>query len=456
MLTTPEELRLKGTLSEAQYNSLLHDLAELGAKAKKENTLVIGKFATTLYGFVEADVIRDDTRSYIDAAGSSPIARPGTNGGDLGRTIFGVRNSRLGFRLTAPEVNGVRASAQLEMDFLANQASNPPRNVGSSEAPFFNNAGMRVRHALLKMETDVVNVWFGQTWQLAGWQGGFQPNTVAIQGIPGEIYGRTAQLRLDKVVKAGPVAIEVAAAALRPPQMDSGVPDLQAGVKLSFEGLKGVQSIGQTGTDIAKAAVGLSGGVRHFRVPNSASSAASTVGAEGYLLAADVLIPVIPAAERKAWALTVLGEAAVSTGYADQYSGLSGGAGVGLPAGTSDSAAYTKVANVDPGLVGWSSASGALETVDWRTLIVSAQLTLPPEGKLWLAGAYSNSFSDNVGHFGAAKSVWGREFWWDANLFADVTPALRFGLEFSRFTQVYGDKVQATNNRVQLSGFFIF
>ena len=48
------------------------------------------------------------------------------------------------------------------------------------------------------------------------------------------------------------------------------------------------------------------------------------------------------------------------------------------------------------------------------------------------------------------------EVWWDANVFADVTPAIRFGLEYSHFQQTYGSGVQAPDQRVQLSGFFIF
>jgi hypothetical protein len=455
VLATLDALHKNGALGDAEYRAALDDLAELGNRAKEENTLLVGRFATTMYGFVEGDVIRDDTRSFLDGAGSGAIARPDTLSGQLGRTLFGVRNSRIGFRVGAPEYAGMRASAILEMDFLGNQPANPPRSSGYSEAPFFNNPTFRVRHMLLKLDSDVVNLWIGQTWELVGWQGGFQPNTVAIQGIPGELYARTAQVRLDRTIKAGPLALELAVAVLRPPQMDSGVPDLQAGIKLAFTHFTAVQTIGQTGTAIAPAALGISGGIRHFRLPNFATAVTGTSGAEGKMLAADLLLPVIPAAERKAWALTVLAEGALSSGYADQYSGLSGGAGVGQPSGVNP-ADYAKVADVDPGLVGWSSQTGQLTTADWRTLIVSAQLYLPPQGKLWVAGSYSNSYSDDSGELGAAKSVFGHEIWWDANLFADLTPAVRLGFEYSQFRQTYGDGIQATNNRLQFSGFFIF
>ena len=234
----------------------------------------------------------------------------------------------------------------------------------------------------------------------------------------------------------GPLSLDIAAAALRPVQFDSEVPDLQGGIKLTYDDFKGVQTVGQTGTNLASAAIGVSGGVRRFRLPINTSAAANTESVEGNIVAADILIPVIPASTRKAWALTVLGEGALSSGAPDVYQSLTGGAGVGTPPG-STSASYAKVADIDPGAVGWSTATGQLKTVDWRTFIVSGQFYLPPQGNLWLAGAYSNSYSDNIGEFGSKTSTWGHEVWWDANLFCDVTPVTRLGLEFFQFTQTY-------------------
>ena len=60
--------------------------------------------------------------------------------------------------------------------------------------------------------------------------------------------------------------------------------------------------------------------------------------------------------------------------------------------------------------------------------------------------------------------------WADGNLFVDVKPALRFGLEYSWFRQRYADadlvaptafftydgKPIADNHRVQLSAFYLF
>ncbi len=110
-------MREKGVISQAEYESAVHDLRETsGQHAPEEGTVVIGKWATTLYGFAEADYIYDTTRSFNDGAGEALIARPsssgGNNAGDNGRMTMGVRNSRIGFRLKAPEVAcGIRTSA---------------------------------------------------------------------------------------------------------------------------------------------------------------------------------------------------------------------------------------------------------------------------------------------------------------------------------------------------------
>ena len=452
--STLELLRKKGILSEKEYREALEDLIEVGSRAKREPTVVLGHFAATMYGFVEADSIHDSTRSFVDLAGMGAIGQPGTVGGDNGRTMFGVRNSRLGFHLQAPETNGIRTSGLLEMDFLGNQPGTPPKPA-FGEAPFWNNPTFRVRHFILKADTDYLSLWFGQTWELVGWQGAFQPNTVAIQGVPGELYARTPQIRAVHAFKVGPTTLEVAVAALRPPQMDDEMPDLQGGLKWSIDGWKGVQTIGATGTAITPAAVGLSGGLRQYKLLTGASPDAFTT-AEGHVVAADILLPILPAKTRKSWALTFLGEATSGTGDADLFTGLTGNAAVGAPTGyTGGSKAYAALADIDPGLAGFNP-SGSLETIDWRTLMVSAQLYLPPEGNLWIAGSYSNTYSDNISDFGSASSVWSHEIWWDLNLFADVTPSTRLGLEYSHFTQTYVNGVQAPDTRVQLSAFYIF
>lgn len=419
-------------------------------------TAAVGRYRVTLYGFAEADAIHDSTRSFVDLAGMAPIARPGTPNGDLGRTMFSVRDSRLGLRLTGPDAEGPRVGGRFEMDFLGNQPAPPPKPNGSSEGPFFNNATFRLRYSLLEIEQGPLSVWAGQYRQLIGWQETYRANTVSIQGVPGELYGSAPQLRLRGAFRSGPTVLHVAFAVLRPPQMDSEVPDLQGGVRWSLEGWKGVQSEGATTTRIANASVGLSGAWRRYGLPGGAGGNALR-HVDGGAVAANLLVPILPADHRRAWALTLLAEGVQGAGDADLYTGLSGGAGAGAPPGyPGGSTAYARVADVDPGLVGWSNRSGAIEPVRWKSLLLSLQWYLPPGGDLWLAAGLSTMVSDNVAEFGLPAALFDRETWWDFNLFADVYASVRLGLEYARFSQRYVDGVWARNDRFQLSTFYLF
>ena len=62
---------------------------------------------------------------------------------------MGARNSRIGFRIKAPEISGsIRTTAMLEMDFLGTQL--PVGNSGEgvyqgTEGAFFTNPTFRIR-----------------------------------------------------------------------------------------------------------------------------------------------------------------------------------------------------------------------------------------------------------------------------------------------------------------------
>src|SRR6266700_8332260 len=209
------------------------------------------KFTATFYGAIEADAIWDSTESLNDFGGVAAIARPsGSYTGAAGHHRFteSIRNSRIGFRVTAPELAGLRTSALVEVDWIGNAPPTFQQTTGGvSEAGFWNNAGMRVRHVYLKMESYYVDLLFGQTWNLFGWQTWFHPLTVEIQGVPGQLFGRTMQLRLSHLIKTDAVNVEMAAAAVRAPQRDSGLPDGQGGLRLVINDWKGVHTAGGVG-----------------------------------------------------------------------------------------------------------------------------------------------------------------------------------------------------------------
>ena len=414
--------------------------------------LVTGsKWDMSLYGFIELDSAYDTTESFNDLAANGAIARPGSYVGEHDRTQFSARNTRLGVRVNAPEYEGMKSSAQLEGDFFGNQPT------PLAESAFFNNPTFRIRHANLKLETPYIDVLVGQYWELFGWQSYFHPNTVELQGVPGQVYSRTPQIRLSKKVQAGDFSFEVAVAALRPPERDSGLPDGQAGLKLNFDALKAYHTAGGAGSALDSASIGVSAVGRKYKVAEFAAAPANTTNANGYGISVDALIPVIPATkESKGNAFTITGSYVNGAGIADQYTGLSGGvAEPALPNPTGKTPAPVYTPNVDNGLVMYK-ADGTLHPVQWTSYIVGAQYYLPPNGRVWLSGVYSHMSSDNAHAFGDKTKVFDKSDWGEGNIFVDVTPAIRFGAEYAYFRQTYVDGVNAPDTRIQLSGWLIF
>lgn len=468
-LVTLEIMREKGIISQAEYDSAVHDLSEsVGNQVGAQQSVVVSKWAATLYGFVEADSIIDSTRSLNDTAGNSLIARGGTAAGDNARVTFGARNSRIGFRLKAPEFHGVRASAMLESDFLGTQLaveSGPYPPVVSpspygTEAAYLTNPTFRIRHMNLKLETPVVDILFGQYWQLFGWQPLYNPNTVQIQGVVGEVYSRTPQFRISKTVHAYPVTFEIAVAAVRPVQRDSGSPDGEGGIRLALDSLTALQTLGSTGTQISSASIAATGLIRHVQVnsfsPTGASVGDSTTKLTMGGMTAEAFLPLFPATkDNKFMSFAVQGEFATGYGIADQYTGLTGG--VAFPTPTKGT--YTP--DIDPGIVTFDYA-GKLHGIQWNSYLVGAQWYLPAtDGKVWLSGNFLHMQSANmhyyaVGTIGSPTSLMGSEQFYDVNLFFDPVPAVRFGLEYANTRTNYLDGTHATNLRGQFSGFFIF
>jgi hypothetical protein len=416
-----------------------------------------GKWATTFYGFVEFDAIHDSTEpgltSINDSQGNAALARPGTYQASNGQTLFGARNSRIGFKLNAPESDGIKASAVLEMDFLGNQPTST-----ASQAALIGNPAFRVRHMALKLENPVVDVLLGQYWQLFGWQSAFHPNTVEIQGVPGQVYSRAPQARLSKTIKTGPINLDMAIAAARPPSRNSEEPDGQAGLKLTFNHWKGLHTAGSTGTAVDGLAIGVSGVARHFVLPGFTGVGHSKTN--GWGVSIDALLPVIPASmDHRANALTLTGSFVTGTGISDLYTGLNGG--VGFPAPPNPgmvTPAPTYAADIDNGMVTFD-ASGHVHTIDWQSYIVGVQYYLPPSGKVWVSANYSGMKSGNATSYvnaaGAAK-IFDKSYWTDANVFCDVTSAVRLGAEYAFFHQTFGDGAAAKNTRLQFSGFYLF
>jgi hypothetical protein len=468
-------MRDKGIITEAEYQSALKDLSDTsGARAGEGLNFVVGKWSTQLYGFAEADYIYVTTQGLPDIPGNTQIARPGSYKGENQQMQFGVRNSRIGFRFRAPETSGIRASAVLEADFFqasaaggtlaVNPTNNTTGNAYGTEQSFWSNPVLRARHYYLKLETPVVDFLFGQTWALFGWQPVYMPATVEIQGVPGEVYQRTPQMRMSKTVKGEDATFEIAIGAMRPPQSASAVPEGQAGMRLAFNKWTGMYTSGQTSTNVVPASIAVTGDLRYIRVnsefgPNAATSSVD----RGFsAIAADAFLPIVPAdKDHKGNSLSILGQFAYGYGISDLFSALNGGIkfpNPPNPTGATPAPVYTP--NIDPGIAVFDY-KGGLHPIQWTAVLAGLQYYLPGlDGKAFLSANYSHMESANMHYYmtTAANAAAARSSldWFDVAFMGDVTDAVRLGIEYANTTDVYVDTIHAVNHRVQGSAFYIF
>jgi hypothetical protein len=402
----------------------------------------------TVYGFAEFDAMNDSTRSFADGLNSNVVARDGTQAGTYGRTQFTIRNTRIGFKAEGPKVEGIKPSGVIEGDFFGYDPSPPT----TSEAGFFNNPTFRIRHAYVKAESDVVDVLAGQAYHLFGWQNYFFPATIAFLGVPNMLFNRTQQVRVSHAFKSPDVNFEVAVAAFRPVQRDSAIPDGEAGLRLSFNNWKAINTPGSGGTAAFPAAIGVSGLLRRFRVDQFSATPNATSSDNGWAVAADALIPVISASDNtdRVNKLTLVGEFTMGTGYADQFTGMTAGAGFPkLPGG----AAFN--ADVDNGLVTYDpSLNGVLHTINWRTFVVGLQYYL---GRFIVAGNYTQGDSDNMGDlFPKSAAAFKKSQYVDGTLMYDVTPSIRVGAGYQYVKQTFCDDATAQNHRFEATALYFF
>jgi hypothetical protein len=421
------------------------------------------RFAVTFYGFIEADFINDTTRSYGDSIGSAVVARKETYEGRVGRTQFSARNTRIGLLFESPEIGGVSPSAVFEGDFFGNQPDTPPRG---SEAAYFDSPTFRLRHAYLKLKNDIVDVIAGQTYDVFGWQNYFFPCTVEFLGLPNQLFSRSTQLRLSHTFVAGSVAVDLAVAALRPAQRDSSIPDGNAGLRISFDGWKGITTPGNVGTEALPLSLGVSGVVRRFKVnaftppPPQASNEAT-----GWGFSIDALVPVIPGkdANDRGNRLTLTGSFVQGTGIADLLTTGGGATFPTLPNPAQANPPPVYTPNIDRGLVTFDQ-QGVLHTIDWRAFMVGIQYYLPPTGRVILSLNYTQSTSKNIADLyprgGAEIELLSRigkqSRYADVNLFWDVTPAVRIGGSFQYTSTEYIDGQEPHNFRTMGQTVYVF
>jgi len=467
-VSTLKLLRDKNVITEEEYQAALKDLGELGARAKDANTFVMGKWATSVYGFVQTDFLFNSTQSYgSDFSANFQVARPGSYGAVHPRLVFTARDSRLGFRLSAPAPAGFNVTAVFEGDFLGSEpgifqntgGTAPVAGTTNSEAAFFLNPTFRIRHAFLKAETPVVDVTIGQTWNLLGWQPVFIPVVVQWPGLIGELYGRAPQLKLSKAFKSDFLTVEAAVAALRPVQRDSSVPNGEAGVRFTFNKWAGVHTAYLTGTSALPLSLAVTGDVRSFQIPEFSSAPANANAAMGGAIAVDAFIPIIPGTlANRANSLALTAEFVRGTGIADQYTGFSSGiTNPALPADPLTGVSPAFQARVDANLAAYD-ATGTLHLVQNQSFFASLEYYLPVlEGKVGVFGGYYQTDILNTDDFSnAATARRRRASLTEAGLLWDPVPALRFGADYGVIRDAYADGTTAWNWSVLGSAFLFF
>jgi hypothetical protein len=382
--------------------------------------------------------------------------------GKEGRTQFSTRNTRLGLLFEAPNATGVRPSAVFEGDFFGNQ---PP---DASESAFYDSPTFRLRHAYMNLEIDsFVDVLIGQTYDVFGWQNYFFPATAEFLGLPSSVFSRNTQFRLSRGFgKTGPIGLDIAAAAVRPAQRDSSIPDGNAGLRLRINDWKGLRMPGNGNVDALPLAVGVSGVVRQFKVdaftPPPTQNANSVTG---WGVSVDALVPVIPAKNSydRGNKLTLTGSFITGTGIGDLIAATGGATFPTLPNPAQANPPPEYEGNIDPGLVSFDT-QGVLHTIDWQAFGVGLQYYLPPSGRVILAANYTQAFSKNMDQLfprGGAEiellvRVADRQRYADVSLFWDATPAVRFGLEGSYTMVRYLDGDEPHNIRGRFQAMYFF
>ena len=354
-----------------------------------------------------------------------------------------MRNTRLGFAFESPRVGDVRPSAILEGDFFGHQSSPPT----TSEGTYFDSPTFRIRHAYAKLENPYVDVLAGQTYDVFGWQNFFFPCSAEFLGLPNQVFSRHTQLRFSHGFNMrGAVTIDVAASAGRPVQRDSEIPDVNAGVRISLDGWKGISTPGNVGTVALPLSLGISGIMRQFKVnaftppPTQNSNSAM-----GWGLSLDAFVPLIPAAnaDDRGNRLTIIGSFVRGTGISDLITANGGAQFPTLlnPAQANPPPLYNP--DIDNGIVSFDTAQGLLHTIDWQAFRVGLQYYLPPTGRLLFSANITHAHSGNMAKLfpqGGAEIelmtfIADTSTYADGNLFWDATPAIRFGVS-GQYTQV--------------------
>src|SRR4051812_21094156 len=180
-----------------------------------------------LSGFAETDMINDNTRSLTEVAGNNPVDRLNSLAGDNGRTQFSVRNSRFAFTVLPPLQHDMKVKGYLEFDLLGYDPGVSTTQPTNTEASFYTNPTLRVRHAYVSSEKEGCQFLIGQYWTLFGWNPNYVMTTASVPPVSGNVYQRTPQVTFIHTSNWGEGdKIQYGLSVARPSERDSDIPNI--------------------------------------------------------------------------------------------------------------------------------------------------------------------------------------------------------------------------------------
>jgi hypothetical protein len=437
---------------------LLIALLSTSAAALEPATVSLSKLKDVklrLYGFLETDVIADTRQGFSESQANALVPKDTTAGvsnfaGQYHRTQMSVRQTRLGLAMTLPEASGWSSEGILEMDLYGNDSPNtlPGATPGAqTERDFFNNPALRIRHALINATHGGWNLKAGQYWSLFGWQTEYFPPEITVQSTVGQLNSRMAQLRATYTKALGQdLSAQGAAAIARPAEMNSGSPVYQAAVRLASSRWKSAVNGGY-----AAPLKELSAGVSLEVLPlQTAGRGNPTATAMGF----DLLVPIIPSWDGKSAENTLAFVGEIVSG-----SGIGGLELALLNFGVAAPTAAQVGTAIDQGIAG-VNVTGNLEPIRVRTFRGALSYTLP-DPRWAVAAGYAQVEGRNLDRFStpaAAAAIAPKLQYGFGNVVYAPVDWLRLAAQASQTRDTYNDASSrfATNNRLQLSVFFVF
>jgi hypothetical protein len=425
------------------------------AAPSEELTTQLGGWTVTLYGQVGVNVMHDSTQSFGIASGNAMLQRRGTFRGNNDQVQLTSRDSRIGLRVGLPDYGSIKSTAVIETDFGATLP------VESTETATYIQTPLRMRLFYLQLQTPIVDFAAGQMQDLFGWGGkGFYPNTLAFQGITGQVYHRQTALRVSKTIRPGGLELEAALAATRPVQRASGYPEGQGGLRVALPAWSTVRAQGYSRPAVGALSLGVSGVARHLEVAEFLEYPGASKTALGWGFAVDGFIPVIPITNvhDRRNALSIVGEFSTGTGISDLYTDLTGGALFPTLTNPQDRQQPTNPPpvypqNIDSGIATFDGDSN-LRTINWQAFLVGGSYFLPFwDGRIWVSANFAQVKSNNIVKYTPIPGrpfVYSKSRYYDGNVFVTLTDHFQAGYSFQAVEQTFGDNVKAKNYRNEI------